>query len=138
MLNIVALNGRLTAVPELRTTTSGKSVCSFCIAVDRSYTKQGEERKADFINIVTWQGTAEFVCRYFGKGDMIAINGQLQTRHYEDKDCNKRTAVEVLAREVNFCGSKNKGNNGNCYDEQVPHPSDDDFEEVGADDNLPF
>lgn len=106
MLNIVALMGRLTHTPELKTTQNGTSVCSFSIAVDRTYTPKGEERKADFIDIVAWRQTAEFICKYFQKGSMIAIEGSLQTRQYQDKNGNNRTATEVLASQVSFCGGK--------------------------------
>ncbi len=108
MLNCAVLMGRLVADPELKTTASGVSVTSFRIAVDRAYQKQGEERQADFIDIVAWRQTAEFVCRYFRKGSMIAVQGSIQTRSYEDKQGNKRTAVEVVADNVSFCGSKNE------------------------------
>ncbi len=106
MLNCAVLMGRLVADPELRTTTSGISVTSFRIAVERSFVRQGEERQADFIDIVAWRQTAEFVSRYFRKGSMIAVQGSIQTRSYEDKQGNKRTAVEVVADNVSFCGSK--------------------------------
>lgn len=106
MLNIVALNGRLTHTPELKTTQNGTSVCSFSIAVDRTYTQKGEERKADFIDIVAWRQTAEFICKYFQKGSMISVQGRLETRQYQDKNGNNRTATEVLAAEVGFCGPK--------------------------------
>ena len=106
MLNIVALMGRLTHTPELKTTQSGTSVCSFSIAVDRTYTPKGEERKADFIDIVAWRQTAEFICKYFQKGSMIAIDGSIQTRSYQDKQGSNRTKVEVLANNVSFCGPK--------------------------------
>ena len=106
MLNCAVLMGRLVADPELRTTTSGISVTSFRIAVDRSFVRQGEERQADFIDIVAWRQTAEFVSRYFRKGSMIAVQGSIQTGNYEDKQGNKRTAVEVVADNVSFCGSK--------------------------------
>ena len=109
MLNICALMGRLVADPELRTTQSGISVTSFRIAVDRNMTDSSGSRQTDFIDIVAWRGTAEFVCKYFTKGQMIAVNGSIQTRSYEDKQGNKRTAVEVVAENVNFCGSKNEG-----------------------------
>jgi single-strand DNA-binding protein len=98
--------GRLIADPELRTTPSGISVTSFCVAVDRSYVKSGEERQTDFINVVAWRQTADFVTRYFHKGSMIAVQGSIQTRSYEDKNGNKRTAVEIVADKVSFCGSK--------------------------------
>ena len=106
MLNIVALMGRLTHTPELKTTQNGTSVCSFSIAVDRTYTPKGEERKADFIDIVAWRQTAEFICKYFQKGSMIAIDGSIQTRHYQGKDGSNRTAVEVLANNISFAGAK--------------------------------
>lgn len=141
MLNCVTLIGRLTADPEVRTTTTGKSVATFRIAVDRAFVKQGEQRQADFITIVAWEGTADFVSKYFGKGSMIAIQGSIQTRNYEDKDGNKRTATEVLAREVSFCGSKNEGsdsvkpNSSPATPTYTPAPAD--FEEI-PDDDLPF
>ncbi len=106
MLNIVALMGRLTHTPELKTTQNGTSVCSFSIAVDRAYTPKCEERKADFIDIVAWRQTAEFICEYFQKGSMIAIDGSIQTRSYQDKQGRNRTKVEVLANNVSFCGPK--------------------------------
>ena len=100
MINRVILMGRLTADPELKTTASGISVTSFSIAVDRSYVKNGEERKADFINIVCWRQTAEFVCRYFSKGSLIALEGQLQTRTFQAKDGTNRHITEVVADNV--------------------------------------
>ena len=101
MLNVVVLSGRLTADPELKTTANGISVCSFSIAVERRY-RSGEERQSDFINIVTWRSSAEFVSKYFKKGQMIAIRGSIQTRRYQDKDGNNRTAFEVVADDVQF------------------------------------
>ena len=115
-LNLVALMGRLTADPELKTTQSGISVTSFAIAVDRKYQPQGEERKADFIDIVAWRNQAEFICKYFKKGSMIGIEGEIQTRPYEDKNGNKRKAVEVLVDHVTFCGSKSEGGSRNNVD----------------------
>lgn len=106
MLNVVALMGRLVYDPELKTTQSGTNVCSFRIAVDRSFTRQGEERKADFIDVTAWRQTAEFVSKHFQKGSMIAIEGSLQTRQHQDKNGNNRTATEVLASQVSFCGGK--------------------------------
>lgn len=106
MLNVVALMGRLVYDPELKTTQNGTNVCSFRIAVDRSFARQGEERKADFIDVTAWRQTAEFVCKYFQKGSMIAIEGSLQTRQYQDKNGNNRTATEVFASQVSFCGGK--------------------------------
>ena len=101
MLNVVVLSGRLTQDPELKTTANGISVCSFSIAVERRF-KSGEERQSDFINIVTWRSSAEFVSKYFKKGQMIAIRGSIQTRRYQDKDGNNRTAFEVVADDVQF------------------------------------
>lgn len=109
MLNRAILMGRLVGDPELKTTPSGTSVTSFRIAVDRSYVKQGEERKADFIDIVCWRQTAEFVCRYFGKGAMIAVEGQLQSRTYQTKDGANRYVVEVVADNVSFTGERRDG-----------------------------
>lgn len=106
MLNIVALMGRLTHTPELKTTQNGTSVCSFSIAVDRTYSPKGEERKADFITVTAWRKTAEFVSKYFQKGSMISVQGRLETRQYQDKNGNNSTATEVLAAEVGFCGPK--------------------------------
>lgn len=142
MLNCVTLMGRIACDIENRTTNSGKSVANFRIAVDRSYSKNGN-KETDFINIVCWEGTADFVSKYFGKGSMIALQGSIQTRNYEDNNGNKRTAFEVLAREVSFCGSKNEANPGQ---NQAPttmsgpayQPAGDDFEEIPDDDSLPF
>lgn len=120
MLNCAVIMGRLVADPELRTTPNGISVTSFCVAVDRSFVKAGEERKADFINVVAWRQTADFVTRYFHKGSMIAVQGSIQTRSYEDKNGNKRTAVEIVADNVSFCGSKSEQSGGNRYEAQQP------------------
>lgn len=140
MLNCVTLMGRLVADPELKTTTSGKSVATFRIAVDRSFAKQGEQRQADFITIVCWEGTANFVSRYFSKGSMIAIQGRIQTRSYEDNNGNKRTAFEVVATEVSFCGGKNETSPGQAAAPATPtyQPVPADFEGIGNDDDLPF
>lgn len=106
MTNVCVLQGRFVADPELKTTGSGTPVTTFRLAVDRSYTPKGEERKADFIDITAWRNTAEFACKYFAKGDLCIASGSLQTRNYEDKNGNKRTAYEVVASEINFCGGK--------------------------------
>lgn len=112
MLNCAVVMGRLTADPEVRQTPSGVSVCRFTVAVDRSYVKQGEQREADFIDILAWRGTAEFVGKYFQKGSMIAIQGEIQTGSYE-KDGIKRRTFEIVANNVSFCGGKNESNNAN-------------------------
>lgn len=150
MINRVILMGRLVADPELKTTQSGISVTSFRIAVDRSYAKAGEERQVDFINIVCWRNTAEFVCKYFSKGSLIALEGQLQSRTYQDKDGSNRYIVEVLADKVSFTGEKTGGNQSKSTQTQdYPVPagvtptiyasdSDKNFEEMPIDDDLPF
>lgn len=106
MLNDVSLMGRLTADPELRRTPNGVSVTTFTIAVERTYTPQGQEKQTDFIDIVAWRNTAEFACKYFAKGKMMAVQGSIQTRTYEDKEGHKRKAFEVVADNVFFCGDK--------------------------------
>ena len=120
MLNIVAIMGRLVADPELRTTQTGNSVCSFRIACDRNFAPQGQERQADFIDIVAWRQAAEFVCKYFQKGAMIAVDGSLQSRNYQDKNGNNRTAVEVVAEHISFAGPKRQdGQNVPSYEQQT-------------------
>ncbi len=106
MLNVVAIMGRLVADPELRTTQQGTNVCTFRIACERSYTPKGQQRQADFVDIVAWGKTAEFICKFFQKGSMIAIDGSIQTRHYQGKDGSNRTAVEVVANNISFAGAK--------------------------------
>lgn len=106
MLNIVAIMGRLVADPELRTTPAGVNVCQFRIACDRNFARQGKQRQADFVDIVAWRAQADFVCKYFSKGSLIAINGRIQTRNYQDKNGNNRTAFAVVAENINFGGSK--------------------------------
>ena len=136
MLNYSVLMGRPTTDIELRHTTSGTAVASFTIAVDRR-PKQGEEKQADFINIVTWGKTAEFAANYIKKGQLIAVEGSIQTRKYQDKDGNNRTAFEVVANNVHFAESKkptasNGGLNIN------PSNGNDDFAEFSVEDDLPF
>ena len=105
MINSAILMGRLTANPELRTTQSGKSVASFSLAVDRDFQQAGE-KQADFISVVAWGKTAEFIDKYFRKGRMIAVVGRIQTRTYTDKDGNNRKVVDVVADKVSFTGEK--------------------------------
>ena len=161
-MNNVILIGRMVADPELKTTGTGISVTSFRIAVDRSYVKQGEERKADFFDIVCWRNQAEFVCRYFGKGSLIAVQGQLQSRTYQAKDGSKRYVVEVVADTISFTGERREnagggqpysGNNNQSYggnqsyqqappQQQAPASyqsgSNADFQDIPLDDDLPF
>ena len=113
MLNVAVVMGRLVADPELRHTPSDVAVTSFTLAVDRSYVKSGTERQADFIDVVAWRSTADFVCKYFRKGQMMAVHGSIQTRTYTDKDGNKRKATEIVANDVNFADSKRSDSGAN-------------------------
>lgn len=107
-INKSIIGGRLTADPELRQTNSGVSVCSFTVAVNRRFSKDGE-READFINVQAWRQTAEFICNYFKKGSSICIAGAIQTRSWEDQNGQKRFATEVVADEAYFVDGKNDG-----------------------------
>lgn len=157
MLNVIAIVGRLVADPELRTTPAGVNVCRFRIACDRSYVQQGQERQADFIDIVAWRQQADFVSQYFQKGSMIAVEGSLQTRQYQDKQGSNRTAVEVVAKNISFAGAKRQDSqSAPSYEQQtashvkqakaaqnVPQPtytqgSMDDFAVINDDGDLPF
>ena len=148
MLNVVALMGRLVADPELRTTQSGIKVVRFRIACDRNFARQGEQRQADFLEIVAWRQQAEFVSKYFQKGSLIAIEGSLQTRQYQDKQGNNRTATEIVANMINFAGSKKpfKVDDGGeapppDYRESTPaysQGSSEDFAVINDDEDLPF
>jgi single-strand DNA-binding protein len=154
MLNVAVLMGRLVADPELRHTSSGISVTSFTIAVDRSYVKSGTERQTDFIDIVAWRGTAEFVCKYFRKGQLAAVQGSIQTRTYTDRNENKRKAFEIVADNVHFAEPKrSSGSSSGNYSGAGNSPADShseqpapayangdtgDFEEIPSDDDLPF
>lgn len=151
MLNVVAIMGRLVADPELKTTPAGINVCTFRIACDRSFAQQGQQRQADFIDVVAWRHNADFLCKHFAKGGMVAVQGRLQTRQYQDRNGNKRTAVEVVADSLSFAGSSKKPG-GQAVDEggEAP-PSDyrdpapaysqgdtDDFAVIDDNDDLPF
>lgn len=155
MLNVVAIMGRLVADPELKTTQQGTSVCHFRIACDRSYVRQGEQRQADFIDIAAWRQTAEFVCKYFRKGSLIAIDGSIQTHQYQDKSGSNRTAFEVVANNVSFAGAKASGSASvQSFDQQTANhvreanatrsapqaaqDEPDDFAEITDTDDLPF
>ena len=140
MFNLVVLTGRLTADPELKYTPNNIPVTSFSIAVSRRY-KAGEETQADFINIVAWQKTAEFVTKYFSKGSMIGIEGSIQTRRYTDKEGKNRTVFEVVANNVQFVESKREGGAAsNEAPASFSNASANEFVEIdnGSDDDLPF
>lgn len=132
-LNKVILIGRLTANPELKTTQSGVAVTSFCIAVERKYGKDGN-KETDFINIVAWRQTAEFICKYFGKGNAIIICGELQTRSWKDEHGNTKRITEVLASEASFADSKKAAETKQSSAEESASEG---FVEVGEED-LPF
>ena len=144
MLNNVVLMGRLTDKPELRKTPSDISVTSFTIAIDRGYQKQGAERQTDWIDCVAWRQQAEFICKYFDKGSMIAVTGSIQTRTYTDKNENRRKATEIIIDNASFCGGKRESGTGDTAPAVGNAPasfsngSDADFEEVSSDDDLPF
>ena len=135
-LNKVILGGRMTADPELKTTTSGVSVTSFTVAVNRRV-KNGEAQ-ADFINCTAWRNTAEFICKYFKKASSICLEGSLQVRSWTDKDGNKRYATEVIAEQAYFVDGKNEQSNGAYIPEAYTSHQEARMEEVGYDDNLPF
>ena len=152
MLNKVILMGRLTRDPEAKATSSGVSMTTFALAVDRSYARQGEEKQTDFINIIAFRSTADFVQRYFSKGQLVAVTGRLQVRTWDDNEGKKRYATEVVADEVFFAESKRDsaggGNYGNDYNpaqyqnkpanppQQTAGPEG--FMSVADDDDLPF
>ena len=151
MLNKVILMGRFTRDPELRSTPQGISTCSFSLAVDRNFVRQGEERKADFINCVAWRQTAEFISKYFRKGSMVALEGSIQTRSWDDQDGKKRYATDVVADEVLFVDSK-KDSEGNPTSHKENSSQSNfgastyvpdayrtpDFAAMSADESLPF
>ena len=120
MLNHIVLMGRLTRDPELRRTGSGIAVASFTLAVDRDYAAQGAEKETDFVDIVAWLNTAEFVSRYFTKGRMAVVTGRLQIRNWTDKDGNKRRSAEVVADNVYFGDSKRDGASAPAGFDQTP------------------
>ena len=139
MFNLVVLTGRLTADPELKSTPNGIPVTTFSIAVNRNY-RAGEEQQTDFINIVAWRQRAEFITKYFKKGSMIGIEGSIQTRRYQDKNGNNRTAFEVVVNNAQFVESKRDGS-APVGNEPAAFSNADvsDFAEIGGmDDDLPF
>ncbi len=136
MLNKVILMGRLTRDVELINTPQGTSTCNFTLAVDRNFVKEGEERKTDFINCVAWRQTAEFLSKYFRKGSLLALEGSIQTRSWEDDEKKMRYVTEVIVSQVYFADSKKDGQSN--VDEASPLPIPDGFAPMGADDDLPF
>jgi single-strand DNA-binding protein len=112
MLNEVILQGRLTREPELKYTTNNVPILRGSVAVQRSWAPKGEERKTDFFDFTAWRNTAEFINKYFSKGQEILICGALQSGTYEDRHGNKRTSVSILVKDINFCGSKSEGSRG--------------------------
>lgn len=137
MLNKIILVGRLTRDPELRKTGNGTAVTSFTLAVDRDYKPQDGERETDFIDVVAWRSTAEFVFKYFSKGRMAVVEGRLQIQDWTDKDGNKRRSYEVLAENIYFGDSKRS-------ESDTPKPTEpggnQEFAEIGDDEEgeLPF
>lgn len=149
MLNSVVMMGRLTADPELRTTPNGVSVCSFTIAVDRPHQRSGAERVTDFFDCVAWRTNAEFVSRYFRKGNLICVQGYMTVRAYQDKNGNNRRAYEIIVDATHFVESKRDAN-ASAAAPAAPaamnsapaasYSSGDtgDFVEIPGDDDLPF
>ena len=143
MLNVVAIMGRLVADPQLRQTTTGKNVASFRIACDRGRRDPNGQSQADFLDVVAWDRTAEFVCRYFQKGSLIAIDGRLQSRSYQDKTGANRQAVEIVADGIHFCGPKaqaapavDEGGYAGPAGQQAP--ADDSYTLIEGEGDLPF
>ena len=149
MLNKIILMGRLTRDPELRHTQSGVSVASFTLAVDRDFKDRSTgEKSTDFIDVVAWRQTGEFVSKFFTKGRMAVVEGRLQIRDWTDKEGNKRRTAEVVADNVYFGDSRREGDNGyqggysrpaaSAPDYGTPSPADDQFSDLSDDDELPF
>ena len=138
MFNLVVLTGRLTADPELKTTPNGIPVTTFSIAVNRNY-RAGEQQQTDFINIVAWRQRAEFITKFFKKGSMIGIEGSIQTRKYQDKNGNNRTAFEVVVNNAQFVESKRDSDSPSDVPASFSNADASDFAEIGGmDDDLPF
>ena len=158
MLNVIAVMGRVVADPELRKTTTGISTTTFAIACDRNFVKSGSERQTDFFDIVAWRSSAEFASKYFKKGQLVAVNGSLQTRSYEDKSGNKRKVYEIVADNLHFAesraaGSGGGGGGGGYAPSEAPAPAQrglpqeeesyssgapDDFAVIDESEDLPF
>lgn len=144
MLNKVILMGRIAQNLEVKQTQSGVAVLTFNLAVERSYAKQSEERETDFISCVAWRQQAEFISKYFAKGRMIAIEGSLRTRTYDDKNGTKHYVTEVYVDGVSFTGETQKKNDGvRAHEDKSTKTGDgnidlDGFEEILAEDGTPF
>ena len=141
MLNVVAIMGRLAADPQMCQTQSGKSVASFRVAVDRGRKDANGQNQTDWLDVVAWDKTADFVSRYFSKGSMIAVTGRLQSRNYQDKNGNNRTAIEIVANQVSFCGEKKQEKSFQPANENAlnfAQGGNDDFAPIEDADDLPF
>lgn len=138
-LNHIVLMGRMARDPELKQTQSGVSVCNFTIAVDRDY-KNGDEKVTDWVDVVCWRGTADFVSKFMGKGRNVVVSGSLQSRKWQDKEGNNRTSWEVQAQNVYFADSKKDGDSGSApANTPAPDVSANGFTDLGDDDGeLPF
>lgn len=141
MLNSCTIQGRLAADPQLRQTTSGKSVCSFRIACTRNF---GKDPETDWLDCVAWGQTGEFVSKYFQKGAQILLQGNIQTRQYQDKNGNNRKAVEINAERVFFCGGKQTQENAETPAQSHTEANESaldissDFATIEEDEDLPF
>lgn len=131
MTNFIVIHGRLTADPELRQTQSGVSVCNFSVAVDRAY-KQGEEKVADFFNVVCWRGLADMVSKHFTKGKEIVASGTMQSRKWVDNDGSNRVSWELIAQNVDFCGNKSSATDA------PKATAESDFKDIPVDEDVPF
>lgn len=142
MLNVVAVMGRLARDPEMRQTTTGKNVVSFSIACDRGRKDANGQSQADWLDVVAWDRTAEFICKYFQKGSMIAVDGRLQSRSYQDKSGQNRTATEIVAQNVNFAGSKGNTHTAQSTAQSAAHTlsngNGDDYALIEDNGDLPF
>ena len=147
MLNHITIMGRLVKDPELRRTQSGVAVCSFTVAVDRDFqSREAAEKQTDFIDVVAWRQTAEFVSKYFTKGRLIVVDGSLQSRKWQDKTGQNRVSWEVLANNIYFGDSKRDGMSGGDYSapaygapaDSYSAPSSGSFAEIEEDGELPF
>lgn len=131
MLNAVIMMGRLTEDPEARQTQSGKGLAAFTIAVERSFVKQGEERQTDFFDVIAWGKSGEFAVKYFSRGQLVAVQGRMQTHSYEDRNGTKRKAYTIVAESLHFAEPKRNTGQGDAPENFTDIPDD-------TDDDLPF